>query len=77
MFWLLHAASENQLTAGSMVSLAIVGQFIGCFEAASQLKGSVQQPDNFNFYSFGKTQLKFSIVEKTIFVTNIRKNTPI
>jgi len=27
-----------------------------------QLKGSVQQPDNFHFYSFGKTQLKFSIV---------------
>ena len=38
-----------------------------------QLKGSVQQPDNFHFYSFGKTQLKFSIAEKAIFVTNIRK----
>jgi len=33
----------------------------------------VQQPDNFHFYSFGKTQLKFSIVEKAIFVTNIRE----
>ena len=42
-----------------------------------QLKGSVQQPDNFHFYSFGKTQLKFSTVEKAIFVTNIRKNTRI
>jgi len=42
-----------------------------------QLKGSVQQPDNFHFYSFGKTQLKFSIVEKAIFVTNIHKNTRI
>jgi len=42
-----------------------------------QLKGSVQQPDNFHFYSFGKTQLKFSIVEKAIFVINIRKNTQI
>ena len=38
-----------------------------------QLKGSVQQPDNFNFYSFGKTQLKFSVVEIAIFVTNIRE----
>jgi len=36
-------------------------------------KGSVQQPDNFHFYSFGKTQLKFSILEKATYVTNIRK----
>jgi len=41
------------------------------------LKGSVQQPDNFHFYSFEKTQLKFSIVENAIFVTDIRKNTQI
>jgi len=33
----------------------------------------VQQPDNFHFYSFGITQLKFSIVENAIFVTNIQK----
>ena len=33
----------------------------------------MQQPDNFHFYSLGKTQLKFSIVENAIFVKNIWK----
>jgi len=37
------------------------------------MKAFVQQPDNFHFYSFRKTQLKFSIVENAIIVTNIRK----
>ena len=52
-------------------------QMASAWVIAGKLKGSVQQPDNFHFYSFGKTQLKFSIVEKAIFVTNIWKNTQI